>query len=320
MNKRKIAITIGDIKGIGIELLISLWKLKKINNFILVTNADIFINYLNQKKINLPIKIINNYNDLKIFNKKYFTIFNFNAKNTIENSYFSLYHSHKLCIKNYCYGIITLPLNKEKISNKIDRYFIGQTEYFQNIDKKSSTNMIFYSKKFIVSPLSTHLPINQINTILSNKKYIYNKIKLLHHILKKDFNINKPKIILLGVNPHAGENGLIGKEEIKYFSPVIKKLKNDKLFINGPISPDSAFNKKNLNYYDCFVCAYHDQALIPFKILNGFKGVNYTGNLNFIRLSPTHGTAYDQVGKKTANYESLLYCFKIIKKIFKNRK
>ena len=136
---------------------------------------------------------------------------------------------------------------------------------------------------------------------------------------KKDFAIKKPKIILLGVNPHAGEKGIIGKEEINYFIPIIKKLKKENIHIEGPISSDSAFNLKNLKFYDCFVSPYHDQALIPFKILSGFKGLNYTGNLDIIRVSPNHGTAYNLIGNKNISYERFLYCYRIIKKIIKNK-
>ena len=319
MNKNLIAITIGDIKGIGIEILIALWKSNKINNFILVCNKKIFINYLNKKKIKIKIKVINKNSNINKLNKKDFIIYDFNSKNIIENSYLSLFYAYDLCINNFCKGILTLPINKNDISNKLNKKFIGQTEYFQSLNNKKISNMIFYSKDLITTPLTTHIPINKINNFLSKKKYMYKKIKSLESTLKQDFGIKKPKMVILGINPHAGENGILGEEENKFYLPLLKMLRKDKMLIDGPISSDSAFNKKNIKFYDCFIASYHDQALIPFKIISGFKGLNYTGNLDIIRVSPCHGTGYDQVGKKDFNKESVLYCLNTIKKIIKNR-
>jgi len=319
MNNKLVAVTIGDINGIGIELLIKLWKLKKIKNFILITNYSLFNKYLKKKSIKLPIKIIKK-NEIKylLYSANFF-IFNINAKNNIENTYLSLIQSYKLNVEKYCNAIITLPLNKSKIIKYLDKNFTGQTEFFQKLDKKNTSNMIFYSKKLIVLSLTTHISIKAINNILNKKNYIYNKIKLLLKTLETDFKINKPKIVISGINPHAGECGTIGKEEILYIKPAINKLKNENIFIDGPFSADSLFSKENIKKYDCFICNYHDQALIPFKLISGFHAVNYTGSLNIIRLSPNHGTAYNLVGKNKANFDSLLYCFKLIGMFIKNR-
>lgn len=321
MNKQIIAVTIGDINGIGIEILIKLWKTKKINNFILITNNNLFTKYLIKKKIKLSIKTINKYdkNDFKKINNKYFTIFDIKAKNNNDNTYNSLLQSYKLNNKKLCEGIITLPLNKNIISKKINRNFLGQTEFFEKLNNKKYTNMIFYSKKLIISPLTTHISINNISKKLQNKNFILNKIKKLILTLKKDFSIQNPRVALAGLNPHAGEKGIIGYEEKKYIIPSIKKLKKEKIFIDGPFSGDSLFTKKNMKYYDCFICCYHDQALIPFKILSEFSGINYTGSLDFVRVSPVHGTAYDIVGLNKANTNSLLNCFILTKKIIMNR-
>ena len=114
-------------------------------------------------------------------------------------------------------------------------------------------------------------------------------------------------------------NRLIGYEENKYIIPALKKLKKEKIFIDGPYSADSLFIKKNIKHYDCFICCYHDQALIPFKIISEFNGVNYTGSLDIVRVSPNHGTAYDMVGSNKAKTNSLIYCFKQANKIIMNR-
>ena len=315
-----IAVTVGDIEGIGIEILIKLWKSNKIKNFVLITNIKIFKEYLNKKKIKIKYKEVKKIEELKNCDKKLFLIFNINAKNKDENTYKSLHTSYYLNKIKICNAIITLPLNKYKISKYLNKKFIGHTEFFQNIDKKKKSSMIFYSNKIIISPLTTHIPINKVHTFFKKDNFIYNKIKILNETLKNDFNIKNPSIVLTGLNPHSGEEGKIGKEENIYFKPQVKKLLKDNININGPFAADMIFNDKNIKKYDCFVCSYHDQALIPFKLISKFNSVNYTGSLSIIRLSPTHGTAYDIVNKNIANDKSILYCFKIAKKIITNRK
>ena len=180
--------------------------------------------------------------------------------------------------------------------------------------------MILFHRKLIVSPLTTHIEIKKVSKTISNKEFLYNQIYNLNKSLIIDFNILKPKIIISGLNPHAGESGEIGIEEKKTIIPIIKKLKNNGINIDGPFSADSILIKKNLNKYNCFVFIYHDQALIPFKFISQFSGVNYTGNLNIIRTSPDHGTAYDLVGSKELSNKSFMNCYKLVNKIYNNRK
>ena len=151
------------------------------------------------------------------------------------------------------------------------------------------------------------------------KKILYNQLINLNNTLKIDFNISKPKIVISGLNPHAGENGNIGLEEILNIYPEVKRLRKKGLIIDGPLSADSILIKNNLKKYNCFVFLFHDQALIPFKYISQFSGVNYTGNLNIIRTSPDHGTAYELVGTNRISNKSFMNCYKLIKKIYKNR-
>ena len=223
------------------------------------------------------------------------------------------------CKKNICIGILTLPLRKDLIKEKINSRFIGQTEYFQNLDKKKNSNMILYHEKIIISPITTHIEVKNISKVISNKSFIYNQIFSLWHSLKNDFNIKNPRLILSGLNPHAGENGKIGKEEIDTIIPIVKQLNKKGIFIKGPFSADSILIKNNLKKYDCFIFIYHDQALIPFKFISQFTGVNFTGNLSIIRTSPDHGTAYNLVGSKEISDASFINSYKLIKKIYKNR-
>ena len=180
--------------------------------------------------------------------------------------------------------------------------------------------MILFHKKIIVTPITTHRKISEIPSLISNKEFLYNQIINLNNTLKIDFKIKKPKLIISGLNPHAGENGEIGREEINYIAPVVKKLRNKGLLLEGPASGDSMLIENNLTKYNCFIFIYHDQALIPFKFISQFSGVNYTGNLSVIRTSPDHGTAYNLIGKNKISYKSIINCYKLIKKIYKNRK
>jgi len=213
-----------------------------------------------------------------------------------------------------------LPIRKDLIINKIDKKFIGQTEYFQKKDKKKYSNMILYHRKIIITPITTHIKISDLPKLISNKKYIFKQIINLNNTLKFDFNIKKPKLIISGLNPHSGENGNIGKEEIDTIMPTINKLNKNGINIDGPYSADSMLIKKNLKIYNCFIFLFHDQALIPFKYISQFTGVNYTSNLNIIRTSPDHGTAYNLIGKKNISDKSFINCYKLIKKIYNNRK
>tara|TARA_B100001057_G_C22801980_1_gene931864 strand:- start:143 stop:1117 length:975 start_codon:yes stop_codon:yes gene_type:complete len=318
MNK-VIAITIGDIKGIGIDVLLKSWLNNQLKNFILFTDHDKLLKYFKRNKIKISLNIIDlnkkNFN----FNINKFNVFSYKSKTDEENTYKSLKLAYDFCIKNYCIGIITLPLRKDKIIKSIDKRFIGHTEFYQKLDNKKQSNMVLFHKKIIVSPLTTHIEINKISEFIKDKTFIYNQLVNLNETLRIDFNIEKPKIILSGLNPHAGENGKIGKEEIKYLIPVVNKLKIKGINIEGPFSADSLLIRKNMKKYDCFVFIYHDQALIPFKFISQFTGVNYTGNLEIIRTSPDHGTAYDLIGSKNISNTSFLNCYKLINTIYKNR-
>ena len=315
----KVAITIGDIKGIGLQILLETWKDKKIKNFILFSDIKYLKKHINNKISNDKINIINSKNNIKNYHNFKINIYTYNSKSSVDNTYKSLQHAYNFCKKKLCKGIITLPLRKDLIIKKINKHFIGQTEFFQNIDKRKNSNMILFHNKIIISPLTTHIKIKNISKIISNKKFLINQIKNLYKTLKIDFNIKNPKLIISGFNPHAGENGNIGLEEEKVIKPIVKILKKNNIKIDGPLSADSILIKKNLEKYDCFVFIYHDQALIPFKYISQFNGVNYTGNLSIIRTSPDHGTAYDLVGSKNISKKSFINCYRLVNKIHRNR-
>ena len=311
-----IAVTIGDINGIGIDIFLNLFSSKKIKNVVLFSNYKIINNYLKKSNINLKINLINVSSQIYKYKNNHLNVFTYKSRSNVENTINSIIYSHKETIKKKFIGIITLPLRKDLIIKKINKNFIGHTEFLQKLEKKKNSNMILIHDKIIVSPITTHISINSVSKVLLKKNYFLTQISNLLKTLKIDFNIKDPKIIISGLNPHAGENGEIGDEEI-YINKLIKKLKNKKINITGTISADSML--LNNNNYDCYVFMYHDQALIPFKYISKFSGVNYTGNLDVIRVSPDHGTAYNLKGTKDISYDSIKKCFILINKINKNR-
>ena len=198
--------------------------------------------------------------------------------------------------------LITAPIDKYQIRKSIPD-FIGHTEYLENQFEGNSL-MVMLSEKMKIAFITGHIPLNKVSEKINTQKII-NKTIQLNSSLKKDFNIINPKIAVLGLNPHAGENDMLGTEESTIISPAIKMLKEkEKIIAEGPFSADSFFTEKKLKKYDGIIAMYHDQGLIPFKTLSFYKGVNFTAGLEMIRTSPVHGVAYDIAGKNRANSDS----------------
>ena len=213
-------------------------------------------------------------------------------------------------------GIVTLPIYKKNLIEDGFK-FPGHTEYLSYKDKSDSL-MVLMNKKLKVATVTTHIPITKISKSL-NKSLIIKKINILNESLIKDFKINSPKIAISSLNPHAGEEGRIGREEIDIIIPALKHLRRNNINVVGPLPADTLFNKDNLKEYDARLCMFHDQALIPIKTLDFFNGINFTSGLSFIRTSPDHGTAFNISGKNIANPSSLISSIKQAKIIAKNR-
>ena len=312
------SITIGDPEGVGLELIFKIWIKNKNSTGLFFLIGD--INYINKKikKYNFKIKTkkINDIDEVKLFFNKFLPVLDIKSSSMKKNTLDALNISYSLAKKRLISGIITLPLNKEKIKS-ISKTFIDQTNFFMKKSNKN-TNMILYSKKIITSPITNHIPLKNISKNLTKTKMI-KKITEIIRCLQKDLKIKKPVIAISGLNPHSGENGNFGKEEINIIKPAINHFKRKKINIYGPISPDSIFINQNINKYDCVITMYHDQSLIPFKIIDFNGGVNFTSCSEVIRTSPCHGTAYDIVGKNIASEKSLLNAIKLANKIYKNR-
>ncbi len=313
-----IAVSIGDIRGIGIQILIKSWKLKKLKNFILITNYGLFNKFLIENKISLKVFQSTITNNKISIDKHSFNVFNIQASNYSQNTLNSLIESYKLVKKKLFQGLVTLPINKKKLSI-IDSNFIDQTTFFTKKDGKRFSNMIFAYNNIYFVPLTIHLEIKNVSRELKQTNKYLQKIISLNQTMIKDFGIKKPKFIMAGINPHSGENGVISREDEILLNPIISNLRKLKINVDGPISPDAMVNKKNLRLYNCFIFTYHDQALIPFKLISEYSGVNFTSNLDIIRVSPDHGTAYDIVNYKNISPYGVINSFKLLKKISLNR-
>jgi 4-hydroxythreonine-4-phosphate dehydrogenase len=180
--------------------------------------------------------------------------------------------------------------------------FTGHTPYLKATTNSNDVLMLLYAMNLRVALLTEHIPVKDVATEVT-KENILSKLNLLHASLRRDFGIDKPKIAVLGLNPHAGDEGLIGNEEASVIEPAIKQAKQNML-VYGPFSADAFFARRSYTKFDAVLAMYHDQGLIPFKPIAVDDGVNFTAGLPFVRTSPDHGTAFDIAGKNEADPSS----------------
>ncbi|MFM7894458.1 MAG: 4-hydroxythreonine-4-phosphate dehydrogenase PdxA, partial [Flavobacterium sp.] len=212
--------------------------------------------------------------------------------------------------------LVTAPINKYNIQSE-EFKFPGHTDYLDK-ELEGDALMLMVHDDLRVGLLTDHVPVTEVAKNL-NEKLISSKIKTIIQTLKQDFEIEKPKVAVLGLNPHSGDNGVIGQEEEKIIKPALKKLFEAGNMVFGPFSADGFFGSAQYEKYDAVIATYHDQGLIPFKTLSFGNGVNYTAGLNKIRTSPDHGTAYEIAGKGVANHESFKEAVYLAIDIFKKR-
>lgn len=214
-------------------------------------------------------------------------------------------------------ALVTAPINKDNIQSETFN-FPGHTEYLASADGGEAL-MFMVSDKVNIAVVTGHIPISSVAENLSIGKIVA-KLKIINQTLKNDFSIQKPKIAVLGLNPHAGDNGLLGKEDLEIIKPAIEKANQMDVFCQGPYPADGFFGNSGYLQFDAVLAMYHDQGLIPFKTIAFGEGTNFTAGLSFIRTSPDHGTGYDIAGKGVADSSSMLTAiFKAID-IAKNRK
>ncbi|GIV42218.1 MAG: 4-hydroxythreonine-4-phosphate dehydrogenase [Vicingaceae bacterium] len=219
--------------------------------------------------------------------------------------------------RNYIHAMTTAPIDKSLIAEELSG-FTGHTEYLAGQDQNGRPLMIMVGDLMKVATATTHVPLKEVASRL-DKDSILQSIVLLNDSLKRDFLIPKPKIAVLGLNPHAGDNGLIGKEEKDFIIPAILDAKKENIIVLGPYSADAFFGTKLFNKFDGILAMYHDQGLAPFKLLEHETGVNFTAGLSFVRTSPDHGPAFDIAGKNIANPTSFRHAMFLAKDIYLNR-
>ena len=312
-NFKPIVIVAGDPKSIFLEIFFKSLKRKKFKNpLILIVNEELLFQQMKDLNYNfqvnkLKVKYINfdNLNNKKInfidipYNKE-------KVANYINQSFeIALF----LIKKNYKINLINGPINKKKI---LKQKFLGITEY---LDFKTKSNgkavMLIYNKKLSVSPLTTHLPLKNVHKYI-NKKKIINHVKVITKFYKRRFKIN-PKIAITGLNPHC-ESNFNKSEEKEIIIPSIKYLSKKRFRVTGPYSADTIFLKEKIKKFDVIIGMYHDQVLAPIKSIFGFKAINITLGLPFIRISPDHGPNVEMFLKNKSNPDSLIEAIKFLDK------
>ena len=213
--------------------------------------------------------------------------------------------------------LLTLPVNKQSIS-LTQKDFVGHTEYLSKQFDNLSNLMLLCNDNLKISTLTNHIPISQVSSSIT-KLLVEKKLQILIKTLQIDFLTSKPKIAVLSLNPHGGDNGLIGKEDLEIINPVIEDFFKAGHLVYGPYSADGFFGSGNYKNFDAILGTYHDQALIPFKSMSFGSGVNYTAGLSVIRVSPDHGVGYDIAGKGVASTGSLLSSIFLATKLYSNR-
>jgi len=324
----RFVITCGDINGIGPEIVVkSLNRLtirSKKSKYYFICPQNIFQKTIKQVKPNFDHEIISP-NEAEKSSSKVSIIKLPDCRETTGYptkfsglaSYKALQISFSFLKSKIADAVITAPVSKTAL-NMAGIKFPGQTEMFAKWSSSKEYVMTFLSNRLNVALQTIHIPLKIIHKFL-NEKELEATFNVLISTLKRDLAIESPRIALLGLNPHAGENGLIGTEEEKIIQPAIKKY-SDKIVIDGPFPADAFFAKKLFTKYNFVLGMYHDQVLIPFKYINSGFGVNYTAGLPIVRTSPDHGVAYDIAGKNIADEKSMLQAFKYAEMIVNNRR
>jgi 4-hydroxythreonine-4-phosphate dehydrogenase len=310
-----IGITVGDLNGIGHEVIIKALSDVRILNYcqIAIYGAVSTLNY--HRKVveegkNFAFQAIHNIDQLHPKKINLITCWEDNVKITLgqpnaENAQFAI-TSLEVAVRDAKMGkldaIITAPIDKKSMQSQAFN-FPGHTEYFES-QFGSEALMFMVSDSLRIAMATGHLPLRKVSDAITPELLI-RKINLIEKSLREDFAINVPRIAVLGLNPHAGENGLLGDEEKNIILPTIEKLKAEGRFVFGPFPADGYFATGMYHEFDATLSMYHDQGLIPFKMNQFESGVNFTAGLSIVRTSPDHGTAYNIVGKDIANGESM---------------
>jgi len=328
MSKIKVGISIGDLNGIGLETIIKTFKDSRMMDFCTpIIFGSSKVAAIHRKALEMQdfnFNIINKTEDahpkkanlLNIWKDEVEINFGKATTRSGELSFDSLKKATQALKDKKIDVLVTAPINKASIQEKVSG-FIGHTEFLQG-NFEGESLMIMISEVMRIAFVTGHVALTEVKKAITNEN-IYAKTVQLNTSLIQDFGIRKPKIAILGLNPHAGEEGMLGTEENDIITPTIKKLKEEGIMAFGPYPADSFFINKNLQQFDGILSMYHDQGLTAFKTLCFSEGVNYTAGLNIVRTSPVHGTAYEIAGQGIADEQSFREAIYLACDIFKKR-
>lgn len=329
-KKIKIGITIGDINGIGPEVIIKALAHPKITDFFIpiIYGSSKAIAYHKNivKDVNfsfVSIKNIENasYNKVNIINAwegDTNVTLGQPTKDSGELAFKALKRATEDAKNGLIDALVTAPINKHAMELAGFNH-VGHTEYLTETLGAVETVMTMVSDSAIIGVATNHLPIKDVTENI-DKNRIIRKLKIMTKSLKQDFALERPTIGVLGLNPHAGDNGTIGLEDKEIIEPAIIEAKNNNVLVAGPFPADGFFGSKDFRKVDAILAMYHDQGLIPFKLLSFGSGVNFTAGLPIIRTSPDHGTGYNIAGKNKADAGSMRKALYLAKDLYFNRK
>lgn len=316
LQKPVIGFTTGDLNGIGLELIIKALADGRVAEHcvpvIFANNRSINFYKKSMADINFSYQLIREMNRI---NNKQTNIFNCweeevniqpGQLNETGGRYakLSLMQCMEMLKNGSLQGIVTAPIHKKNIQSE-DFNYTGHTPFFKSSFNVNDVLMFMTAANMRVGLVTEHVPVSEVAQHIT-KENIISKLRLMYMSLKRDFNITKPRIAVLGLNPHAGDEGLVGTEEENIIKPAIKEARDKDALVFGPYSADAFFARGMYESFDGVLAMYHDQGLIPFKSLAQGEGINYTAGLPIVRTSPDHGTAFDIAGKGKANASSFI--------------
>jgi 4-hydroxythreonine-4-phosphate dehydrogenase len=328
-DKIRLGITHGDINGIGYEIIFkALADIRMFDMCTPIIYGSSKVAAYHRKTLNISNFSLNNIKEADDAHPKRANIINCiddNIKVELgketkmggEAAFSALDKAVNDLKENKIDVLVTAPIHKKNIQS--DQFkFPGHTEYLQSEFKANDSLMLLVSDVMKVGVVTGHIPLSEVPQQVTKEK-ILAKLKIMNKTLKEDFTIRKPKIAVLGLNPHAGDNGLIGKEEQEIIIPAIEEAKKKGILALGPYPSDGFFGSNNLSKFDAILAMYHDQGLLPFKTISFASGVNFTAGLPIVRTSPDHGTAFEIAGEGVADEESFRQAVYLAIDIFKNR-
>jgi len=323
-----VGISIGDLNGIGSEVVLKTFEDTRMLEFCTpVIFANVKLLSFIKKTLNLPdinlqgIDTIDQLvhgriNVLNVWKEGVNIDFGVNNDNVGKYAIKSFTEATAALKKKEIDVLVTAPINKYNIQSE-DFKFPGHTDYL-NQELEGDALMLMVHDDLRIGLLTDHLPVNEVAAHLT-EELIRKKLITINNALKQDFRINLPKIAVLCLNPHCGDNGVIGNEDDKLLKPALKKLFEEGVHVFGPFPADGFFGNGLYEKYDAVIASYHDQGLVPFKTLSFGSGVNYTAGLEGIRTSPDHGTAYDIAGKGEADFNSFKEAVYLALDVYANR-